>query len=141
MDDVWGAILGLVLLVGLIVGGIWLSESISEHPHDPYAAEDRAFNERADLLAALPPFGVLATADEYGDAWPLTVPGVRVELLSGCAAVVHTTTATYALNGVAIRQGYPRINPIWKDNPRIPGAKVNIGPLLDLALSLGDCLH
>ena len=138
MDGALGALIGLGLLLGLVLCGVLLSESLSQRS-DPYAAEERALNARSDLLASLPPFGVLATAGEYGDAWPLTVPGVRVELLAGCAAVVHTTTKTYALNGVAIRHGYPRIDPIWRDHPDIPGLKVNIGPLLDLALSLGDC--
>jgi len=138
MHSVFDTILWLAVLTGLIIGGILLSESM-EPPSDPYAAEERAFNDRADLLASLPPFGVLATADEYGDHWPLTVPGVRVELLPGCAAVVHTATDTYALNGVALRHGYARIDPIWRDDPAIPGLKVNISPLLDLALGLGEC--
>jgi len=42
----------------------------------------------------------------------------------------------YAVNGTAKSRGYTDIQPIWKDNPQIPGTKVNIGSLIDEGLKL-----
>lgn len=45
----------------------------------------------------------------------------------------------YALNGMALGQGYPDIEPFWKDNPGgTGGPKVDIGPLIKAGLSLCD---
>ena len=78
--------------------------------------------------------GVLVTRESMGEAWPLTVAQARVECLDGRVAVVHANGVTYALNGTATARGYPAIDPIWRPNPLIPGTKVNIGPLIDIAL-------
>ena len=80
---------------------------------------------------------VVVTADEYGDKWPLTVSEARVTLIDKYVAVLYAEGETYALNGTAQSRGYAPINPIWRDNPEIPGAKVSISPLIQLALSLG----
>jgi len=40
------------------------------------------------------------------------------------------------LNGLAKPRGYLEIEPIWKLNSDIPGARINIGPLIDAALAL-----
>lgn len=42
----------------------------------------------------------------------------------------------YAVNGIAKSRGYADIQPIWKDNPQIPGTKINIGSLIDEGLKL-----
>lgn len=76
------------------------------------------------------------SAAKLGDQWPLTVTEGYVECLPGEAAVFHTGNKTYALNGLAKGRGYTAINPIWKASPNPTfGPKINIGPLLDLALS------
>ncbi|MDP1820676.1 MAG: DUF2511 domain-containing protein [Acidimicrobiales bacterium] len=47
---------------------------------------------------------------------------------------------TYALNGLARgsaeENGWREIDEIWRDNPDIPGTKVDIGPLIDRGLDL-----
>lgn len=45
----------------------------------------------------------------------------------------------YALNGMALGQGFPDIEPFWKDTPAgSPAPKVNIGAMIDAGLSLCD---
>ena len=79
----------------------------------------------------------MVRADECGAGWPLTVSEARVVLIGSYVAILHTEGKTYALNGTAQSRGYAPIDPIWRDNPDIPGTKVSIGPLIQLALSLG----
>ncbi len=81
-----------------------------------------------------PPAGVLVTRESMGESWPLTVDQAHVECLDGRLAVVHANGMTYALNGTAKSRGYPAVDPIWRANPSIPGTKINIGPLIDIAL-------
>src|SRR5690625_3258800 len=73
-------------------------------------------------------------AEDFGDAWPFTVESGKVDGARGLAAIFITEGREYQLNGVASSLGYQPINPIWRDNPKIPGTKVNIGPMIDLAL-------
>lgn len=79
---------------------------------------------------------------EYGAAWPLTVdhgvvvcvpkPGTNVDVLT----FVSPDGEEYALNGIAAGADYPDIDPIWRNDPDIPGAKVGIGPLIRRASSV-----
>jgi hypothetical protein len=75
--------------------------------------------------------------EDYGDAWPFTVSRGQVELIGSCVAVFHSGGVTYALNGMARakKYGYADIYSIWRDQPFGYG-KINIGPMIDLALSL-----
>lgn len=80
------------------------------------------------------------SSDEFGADWPLTVDSgdLRCEGSDGFGAVVLTDPDgnEYGVNGVALSQGYPPIDPIWKDNPELAGLKISIGPLIDRGLSL-----
>lgn len=73
---------------------------------------------------------------DYGGDWPFTVSSGRLRCESGSAVVFATGGNEYAVNGAASSQGYPDIDPIWRDNPDIPGTKVNISPLIDDGLEL-----
>jgi hypothetical protein len=76
------------------------------------------------------------TASEFGDQWPLSVDSGRIDCIAPGAAIFIYDGTTYQLNGMAQSQGYARINPIWRNNPEIPGAKISISPLLKAALEL-----
>lgn len=87
--------------------------------------------------------GRRVTAAELGDRWPLTVREGKIACIPGPvvpgirrvdAVVLHSRGKTYALNGAAKSRGYLPIEPIWKNDPAIPGLRINIGPLIDLAL-------
>ena len=74
-------------------------------------------------------------ASDFGDAWPFTVSEGRVN----CFKAGHTLTfapssaVSYALTGGARADGYADITPIWRDDPNIPGAKVNLQPITEAA--------
>ena len=79
---------------------------------------------------------------QFGNKWPLTVsqgivacrdkPGTNVQILT----FFDPKGKEYALNGIASGAGYPKIDPIWRDNEF--GAKVDIGPLIDRASKVCD---
>lgn len=87
---------------------------------------------------------VLAEEDGCIDPWPLTsTSGVLMcDPVGGNLGVVvwnpdEDPLEFYAVNGMAQGQGYPEIDPFWKDAPAdSPVPKVNIGALLDAGLSL-----
>jgi len=80
---------------------------------------------------------VRVTESEYGDKWPLTVDSGEIECIDDYFIVFHVTNGkTYALNGAATSRGFPEIDPIWRDNPNLPGIKINIGPLIGRGLAL-----
>ncbi|WP_421865081.1 DUF2511 domain-containing protein [Motiliproteus sp.] len=75
--------------------------------------------------------------NQFGAAWPFTVEAGSVRCYQG-AAVFRADGVSYQLNGVAGGQGYASIDPIWRDNPDLPGAKIGLGPILEIALDLCD---
>ena len=72
--------------------------------------------------------------EDFGDAWPFTVDAGRVQCIDGVYAVFEAGGQTYALNGAA-KSKYAGLDSIWRDNPELAGTKVNIGPMIELALS------
>ena len=79
---------------------------------------------------------VTVTAEQFGDRWPLTVDRGEVWCVDCLAALFRDpeTNTLYGLNGIAMSRGAEEIRPIWRDNPEIPGTKIDIGVLIDLAL-------
>ncbi len=89
------------------------------------------------------------SADEYGEAWPLTVqsgelrcvlpdparPGIQ-------ALVIVVEGRAYQLNGTASswagKMGWFDLGSIWRDNRAIAGTKIPISPLIQRAQSLCD---
>ena len=82
------------------------------------------------------------TASEFGDRWPFTVAEGEIDCIRGReesgrrldAIVFRSGGKTYALNGPAERRGDPPINPIWRADPANPQRRVNLAPLLYLAV-------
>ncbi len=77
--------------------------------------------------------GLRVTGAEFGDAWPFTVAQGIVDCPEPSTAVFRSGGVAYGLNGIADSRGYPDIEPIWRD-AEIAGLKVNIGPMINLAL-------
>ncbi|MCE8025240.1 DUF2511 domain-containing protein [Billgrantia aerodenitrificans] len=71
---------------------------------------------------------------EFGDTWPFTVESGVVACVDGQAAIFKSGGKSYQLNGFARSRGYAPIDPIWRDNPDIPGTKVSIGEMIRIAL-------
>ncbi len=95
---------------------------------------------------------IYVSREEFGDKWPLTVEDGEIEgykyRVAGVerkAVVFHTGGKTYAVNGGAIDQRkFPRIDPIWAEEPRselwiknnIPAIKKSIEPIISIGLGL-----
>jgi hypothetical protein len=82
---------------------------------------------------------------EFGDAWPFTVPDGVLSCVSDgkrTAVVFEAGGQRYAVNGTArghdtaARLKLADLAAIWRDDPAIPGAKVNVGPILERAAVL-----
>jgi hypothetical protein len=82
---------------------------------------------------------------DFGEAWPFTVPeGVLSCVGEGkrTAVVFEAGGQRYAVNGTArgrdtaARLKLADLAAIWRDDPAIPGAKVNMGPILERAAEL-----
>lgn len=78
--------------------------------------------------------GLEISKGEFGESWPFTVESGVVDCVDGQAAIFKTGGRSYQLNGFARSRGYAPIDPIWRENPEIPGTKVNIGTMINLAL-------
>ncbi len=77
---------------------------------------------------------------DFGDRWPFTVEQGYVMCVSGSAVVFRANDATYAINGqasgMAARNGFRPAEDIWRENPSIPGTRINIKPVIDAGLAL-----
>ena len=67
----------------------------------------------------------------------------RLSTGQSVGAVTFTAKGkTYAVNGIARghakSRGWHDVDQIWKKDPEIPGARVNIGPLISRGLALCD---
>ena len=129
-----GCIYGLLIC---FVGGV-LAVLLLTLCDSPKKTSDRVSPPAASKRAPVSR-GVRVTRAEWGDDWPFTVDSGMVNCLDpkgnklGAAVFIYSGK-TYALNGYAQSRGYRNIRPIWRDNPDIPGTKINIGPMIDLAL-------
>jgi hypothetical protein len=86
-------------------------------------------------LAACEPEGLRVSSSDYGDDWPFTFSSGYLDC-ERQAAVVNSDGKTYGLNGVAKASGrYLPLEDVWRNNPNIPGLKVNIGPMIQRALT------
>lgn len=96
-----------------------LAACSSEPPSEPASPENEGHSVKAE---------------DFGVKWPFTVKNGTLDCIDGKAAVFIHGDNTYQLNGTARSMGYAPIDNIWRDNPKIEGTKINIGPVIDLAL-------
>lgn len=87
------------------------------------------------------PVGYLTKA-MFGRDWPFTVPEGVVRCEPGSIVVFRAGGVDYAVNGMAMswakRNGYEDLEPIWRDDPKLKGFKISIGPIIDAGLELCD---
>lgn len=74
------------------------------------------------------------TQEQFGKDWPFTVSDGSVDCVDGIGAVFKSGGVSYQLNGIADAIGYAAIETIWRDSPDIPGTKIGLGSVLELAL-------
>ncbi len=99
---------------------------------------------RSDPQAGPGPGWMSVSAADLGDSWPFTVSSgiLRCEKvvagsLTGLVVTFESGGKRYAVNGMArTRREGIEIDEIWAAEPRIPGAKKNVQPLIDRGLRL-----
>ena len=71
------------------------------------------------------------------DEWPLSAEQGTLICHEVDAVTFTGAGGVYAVNGMAMTRDLgDDIDPIWLDNPELDGLKINIGPLIDLGLTL-----
>lgn len=77
---------------------------------------------------------------DFGDEWPLTVPEGDLRCVDGSSVIFLRGGLIYAVNGLARgsadENGWRLIDEIWRDDPSLPGTKVDMHPLIELGLEL-----
>jgi hypothetical protein len=117
-----------VLAVAFVVG---LTSACTTSPTttpQPSAEETTAAREGS----------VAISAADVSEDWPLTVQSGTLSC-DGPGSVTFTAPdgTTYAVNGMAKSfSGAPDIDPIWADDPDVPGLKISIGELIERGLAL-----
>lgn len=84
------------------------------------------------------------SADTWEDGeWPFTVGNGRLQCFKGPMVFFFTDDGkVWPLNGPAMSNfkrftyGQPDVQPIWKGDPQVPGARISMGPMLKYGLSL-----
>jgi hypothetical protein len=95
----------------------------------------------ATTVPRLAPHGLHIEAATWTDGpWPFTVAQGDLACTAEGGMQMQTFTAdgvTYALNSAAKGAGrYPPVDAIWRQDPNLSAAKVNIAEVLDYARSL-----
>ncbi|MFJ6293209.1 DUF2511 domain-containing protein [Streptomyces griseoviridis] len=71
------------------------------------------------------------------EEWPFTVErGVLRCREGGEVTFTPEGGREYAVNGTAKGAGYPAMTPVWADEPKVAGLKVDISDVLELGLAL-----
>lgn len=74
----------------------------------------------------------LVSQTDYPGTWPLTVDGGILWCDNGALTItINNVGDSYSLNGTAAATGFNKpLDPIWADDPRSPGLKMSIAPLI-----------
>lgn len=83
--------------------------------------------------------------ESWEGEWPLTKDVAHLQRRAG-DRVVLIADRVYAVNGAAKaerhffldRPRYVPIDEIWRDDPKMPGLKVSLGPLIAMGLALTE---
>ncbi|WP_163645871.1 DUF2511 domain-containing protein [Mycobacterium conspicuum] len=83
------------------------------------------------------PRGYVSQATWTDGPWPLTVPDGTLRCEPPGRVTITNGGVTYWINGSAkAAHKYADLHDVWRDNPDIPGTKIDIGPLLDRGRAL-----
>lgn len=86
------------------------------------------------------PAGLVERRTWNDGPWPFTVDTATLfctKAAGGERVTVVADREMYALNGTAeSAKLWPPFDPIWLDNPNIPGLKVDIGPMINRGIAL-----
>ncbi|OBK74825.1 hypothetical protein A5651_07935 [Mycobacterium sp. 1274761.0] len=86
------------------------------------------------------PAGLVERETWTDGRWPFTVDSATLFCTKGADGERVTVVANremYALNGTAkSAKLWPPFDPIWADDPKAPGLKINVGPMIERGLAL-----
>lgn len=74
---------------------------------------------------------------DLGKPWPFTMRSGTLECHNRGAIVFVANGKTYTINGTADAYARARnlpwvdVRPIWRDDPSIPGIKIDMGPVIE----------
>lgn len=99
-------------------------------------ATERAAPPTSSSSGDTEPGSRMITRADFGDRWPFTTEEGMLLCNEGSVTFL-SDGAVHAVNGTAKdRTGFPGVDAIWADNPAIPGAKMDIGPIIEAGLAL-----
>jgi hypothetical protein len=82
--------------------------------------------------AGVPPHQKEISSNDLGRAWPLTVGSGTLACSDGDRITFTAGGITYLINDLARNGGRDaNLMSIWADDPRLPGGKKDIGPLIE----------
>ena len=126
---------GVLLAVWLFAGGHKLESSSSSSP-----AEKTKQSSAATAAAGSKPAGLVERKTWTDGPWPFTVDYAILNCSKGAEGdrvTVDANREMYALNGAAkSAHQFPAFDPIWSDDPKTPGVKVSIVPMVLRGLAL-----
>ena len=123
----------LLRILLIVFGGLVLIGTLAQYtgPSNP------GYVKSTPVKRSTAPNFAFLKASDYGDDWPFTVERGELECRRGALVTFFANNGvTYGLNGTAQAAGYPSIDPIWKNNPKIPGTKISVGYILQRGLDL-----
>jgi hypothetical protein len=141
MKNIVSLLICFVLWLGLVIG---CSNADNSNSSQPSPATTPATKAASTPLPATPePAPSIEgkiTREEYGAKWAFSVDeGVLAcDGKNGIGAVTLASGGKiYAVNGVAKQKGlYQPLELIWLDDPKIKGAKINLGDVIERGLKL-----
>ena len=130
---------GVLLAVWLFAGGHKLESSSSSSPSSS-TAEKTKQSSAATAAAGSKPAGLVERKTWTDGPWPFTVDYAILNCSKGAEGdrvTVDANREMYALNGAAkSAHQFPAFDPIWGDDPKTPGVKVSIVPMVLRGLAL-----
>ncbi len=93
------------------------------------------------LMPACGPDGLEVTRAQYGDAWPFAVDQGTLACTTSAgghirSALFKVGEKEYGINATAETRGYASVEPIWRSDPQFLGRKIDLKPMVTLALEL-----
>jgi hypothetical protein len=130
---------GVLLAVWLFAGGHKLESSNSSSPSSSTAEKTKRSSE-ATAASGSKPAGLVERKTWTDGPWPFTVDYAILNCSKGAEGdrvTVDANREMYALNGAAkSAHQFPAFDPIWSDDPKTPGVKVSIVPMVLRGLAL-----
>lgn len=80
---------------------------------------------------------IILKKSQFGEKWPFLPEKVKVVIKNKAAYIVNNDVK-YNLNGIASNQNIGiDLNPIWEDNPEIPGTKKSLSKIFMFLMDKG----